>query len=71
MIESGDVVRVMTRNGGVGYLGEVVRYEPGNYGRYKILTPDDGEVHDVPAPYVKPATERESDDYIARWVDGE
>jgi hypothetical protein len=71
-MEIGDVVRVMTRTGGVGYLGEVVDLVSlMGQGRVTVRTPDDGEDHEVPSAYVKPATEAESDDYIARWVDAE
>jgi hypothetical protein len=68
-MEIGDVVRVMTRDGRVGYFGEVVSLDQPVAGRVEVHTPDDGEVHDVPATYVRPATEAESDAYIARWID--
>jgi hypothetical protein len=65
-IETGSVVRVMTRNGAVGYIGEIV--EPLRDARYGVRTPDDGEIHRVHVAFVKPATETESDDYIERWI---
>lgn len=63
--ELADVVRVMTHREKVGYIGEVVALPTGVSPRYRILTPD-GEEHPVPRSAIRPATERESDDYIDR-----
>lgn len=76
-IETGDVVRVLRHDGSLGYYGEVVDLPAAKgsgrvaaIGRYAVRTPDE-EIHYVPRSCVVPATESESDDYIARWVDKE
>lgn len=62
-IETGDVVRVLTLNGEVGYLGVVVGIPDG---KYAVETPDE-EIHYPTQGLVERATEAESDDYIDRY----
>lgn len=68
-LESGDVVRVETFTPGeTGYFAEVVKLHGTHV---EIFNPSTGENAMIPNLVVFPASEEESDAYIARSSDGE